>query len=92
MICRGTEAGVKGHDRVAAALPPLTPVRPRLSSGHLGNVKLLPLCVIHADTGKLNRDRSEVSYSAPRAYSYNAHGETPFALNCEALISTPVRL
>jgi hypothetical protein len=35
-VCRGEEDGVKGRDRVAAALPPLTPPAPRLCSIYPG--------------------------------------------------------
>ena len=39
IVCRGEEGGVKGHDRVAAAQPPLTPPAPRLCSVYPGNVR-----------------------------------------------------
>lgn len=37
-MCRGGEGGVKGLDREAAALPPLTPPAPRLRFVYPGNV------------------------------------------------------
>jgi hypothetical protein len=36
IVSRGEKDGVKGHDRVAAASPPLTPPAPRLCSVYRG--------------------------------------------------------
>jgi len=54
-VCRGEKGGVKGHDRVAAAQPPVTEPAPRLCSVYPGNVSL-DLFSIFVGTASLNEE------------------------------------